>query len=222
MTASGRASKMTASRPSGQLTFSSSRPVVEFGAVENAADGIGQSGDGAHAGDHGLQACAAESFRRSTRACDRFAAAAAPLRASPRVFGVGGKDFGRGAFERARDGFERVVALLDGARRRCIARSLLGGFASARTASLTCAFPGKKRVPTGFAGAECVENAGRAAVGDYGGPAGFVGDAHGFELGFHAAAPAAIAAAGVSRGHARRRRVDSGIRVAPWACGSPV
>ena len=67
--ASGRASKMTASRPSGQLTFSSSRPGVEFGAIENAADGIGQSDDGAHAFDHGRSLCG-ESFRRSTRALD--------------------------------------------------------------------------------------------------------------------------------------------------------
>ena len=56
-----------------------------------------------------------------------------------------------------------------------------------------------------------VEHARRAAVGDDGGPSSFVGDAHGFELGFHAAAAAAIAAAGVAADRDRSRASSSGI-----------
>ena len=86
-------------------------PGVEFGAIENAADGVGQSDDGANAFDHGLKLVRRElqaidkSFRRFAAAERRFGFGG--------VLSIGGKNFGRGALERAGDLLERLVALAD-------------------------------------------------------------------------------------------------------------
>ena len=84
---------------------------VEFGAIEHAADGVGQSDDGANAFDHGLKL-----VRRELQAVDqsfrRFAAAECRFGFGG-VLRIGSKDFGCGALERAGDLLERLVALAD-------------------------------------------------------------------------------------------------------------
>ena len=144
--ASGRASKMTASRPSGQLTFSSSRPVVEFGAFENAADGVGQSGDGAHAFDHGREACRGGEHQ----AIDKSAATSSPRTSAARL---------RRRLRRWRRGFRRAALLEragDASRapdcaarwrwRRCMRAACLAACGErCGWLSLTAAFPGEEK-----------------------------------------------------------------------------
>src|SRR5437879_7442043 len=79
-------------------------------------------------------------------------------------------------------------------RKQCIAR-LVWRLARERGRLRSPAFPGKKERSDGLARENGVEDARRAAVGNDGGPAVFIGDAHGFQFCFHAAASAAIAAA---------------------------
>ena len=148
VTASGRASKMTASRPSGQLTFSSSRPVVELGAIEHAADGVGQGGDGAHAGDHGRELVGGE-LQAIDQRCDEFAAAERPLAASAcpaalaaRISGAARSSPAATASSAWLRSSSEVEAM---ARAACLAAS-----ARARTACAHVRFPGEKSVPTGL------------------------------------------------------------------------
>ena len=71
--ASGRASKMTASRPSGQLTFSSSRPESSSVRSSTRPMGSGKARRRARLRSWTRSLCG-ESFRRSTRRLRRFAA----------------------------------------------------------------------------------------------------------------------------------------------------
>ena len=219
VTASGRASKMTASRPSGQLTFSSSRPVVELGAIENAADRVGQSGDGANAFDHGLKL-----VRRELQAIDksvrRFAAAERRLRFAVSA-ALAARISARGALEPLRDLFERLVALVDGAeamrREACLAAC---GERRGRLRSR--ALSGEEESADSLSRENGVEDAGRAAVGDDGGPA---------RLRWRCARLRAWFPCRRGRGHCRRARSrglarrGSPIRGSGWrpgACGSSV
>src|SRR5207245_7437596 len=76
-------------------------------------------------------------------------------------------------------------------RKQCIAR-LVWRLARERGRLRSPAFPGEKERSDGLARENGVEDARRAAVGDDGGPAGFIGAAHGLPFCFHAAASAAV------------------------------
>ena len=112
---------------------------VELGAIENAADGVGQSDDGANACDHGLRACAARAsgdrqelstIRRGERRL-RFGDVLRHWRQGSRA---------RSARALAAIVFERMVALLDrgggDARAACLATCA----SAADSLALTCAF----------------------------------------------------------------------------------